>query len=153
MKIRLWQILTLALLAAGCAKEPPPPARLVATVAAAADLNPDSSGRPSPLVLKLYQLKAPGGFNGADFFTLHDQPEKVLAADLLGSEQLVLKPGQQLTLERELDPNTRQVGLLAAFRDIDHAMWRQSVTIVPHQVNRVRIELGGTTLTAHPGGG
>ena len=90
---RLDFVLTLAVLLAGggCAKAPPPAApaaptlppitiaappeaktKAAMTLVATADTNPDGSGRPSPIVVRVYQLKTDGAFKGADFFALYD---------------------------------------------------------------------------------
>ena len=38
------------------------------TIAASTDANPDATGRPSPVVLRVYQLKGDGAFSRAEFF-------------------------------------------------------------------------------------
>ncbi len=47
-----------------------------ATFRAAADLNPDYQGNPSPLVVRFYELKSPTAFNNAGFFDLYDNAEE-----------------------------------------------------------------------------
>src|SRR6185436_10305384 len=95
------------LAAAGCAKAPPPPPTLppitiaappeartksAMTLVASADTNPDRSGRPSPIVVRVYQLKTDAAFSGADFFALYDDDQKVLGAELITRDEYVLNP-------------------------------------------------------------
>ena len=51
----------------GCASAPKPTLVQVA-LSAQANVNPDSRGRPSPIVVRFYELKTPTAFNNADFF-------------------------------------------------------------------------------------
>jgi type VI secretion system protein VasD len=122
-----------ALLAAGaCAKAPPPaptlpPITIAAppeartksamTVAAAADTNPDGSGRPSPIVVRVYQLKTDAAFKGADFFALYDDDQKALGAELISRDEYVLNPSERKTIDVTVSRDTRFIGALAAFRD------------------------------------
>ena len=79
---------------AQCAKAPPPPkpeppvtiaappeAKVKAsmTVAANAEVNPDVNGRPSPIVVRVFQLRADAAFAGAEFFPLFDDEQPVFA--------------------------------------------------------------------------
>ena len=102
----------------------PSPTRVEAKIEAAQDINPDYDGRPSPLVIRLYELKSPTVFNNAAFFALYDTDTAELGADLQNREELELQPGQALEIERELKPETRYYGIMAAYRDIDNATWR-----------------------------
>jgi type VI secretion system protein VasD len=121
-----------ALLAAGaCAKAPPPPTlppitiaappeartKSAMTVAASADTNPDGSGRPSPIVVRVYQLKTDAAFKGADFFALYDDDQKVLGAELISRDEYVLNPSERKTIDVTVSRDTRFIGALAAFRD------------------------------------
>lgn len=150
MRPRLWPglLALVALAIASCASQPSPPAptRLIANFEAAADLNPDHNGRPSPLLVRIHELKAPGVFNSADFFSLYKEAGTVLAADRLRSEEMIIKPGERHHLEWTLEPDTRHIGLLAAYRDLDHAIWRALIDIPPHQTTTVTIELGRTAV-------
>ncbi len=65
---------------------PPKPAPAALTIAASADTNPDDTGRPSPVVVRVYQLKADAAFAGAEFFPLFDDDQKVLGAELISRD-------------------------------------------------------------------
>ena len=132
---RLDFVLTLAalLVAGGCAKAPPPAAptlppitiaapaeaktKAAMTLMANADTNPDGSGRPSPIVVRVYQLKTDGAFKGADFFALYDDDQKVLGAEMISRDEYVLAPAERKTIDVTVSSDTRFIGALAAFRD------------------------------------
>ena len=114
------------LMAAGCASEepPPPPTQLQLTLSAVPSLNPDKDGRPSPVVVRLFELTTPTEFNQADFFDLFDKDRATLGEALVATDDLEVLPADQRSLDRTLDPRTRFVGFLAAFREIEVSTWR-----------------------------
>ena len=125
---------------AACASSPPKPARTRLTIAATADTNPDASGRPSPVVVRVYQLKADTAFTGADFFDLYDDEMKVLGAELIGRNEYVVAPAERRTLELDVSADARFVGIIAAYRDIRNAQWR-TVAQAPLQRDEVTINV------------
>ena len=123
----------------GCGSSP---TRIEANIVAATDLNPDYNGRASPLVVRLYQLKSPVAFNNASFFALYDSDAAALGDDLQGKEEIELKPGDKLEIERELEPQTRFVGLLAGYRDIENASWRAVAEVPEGETTDLKIDFG-----------
>jgi len=109
---------------AACAGSPPKPDKAKAIVSAAADVNPDATGRPSPVVVRIYQLKEDVAFRNADFFAIYDKESETLGADLLAREEFVLAPGDERKVEFGVQPGARFIGVAAAFRDIRNARWR-----------------------------
>ena len=67
----------------GCKSKRPKPAPAppvaVISMRAQPDVNPGPDGRPSPIVLRLYQLKADAAFGNSDYFPLFDDEKKVLS--------------------------------------------------------------------------
>jgi type VI secretion system protein VasD len=87
------------------------------------------SGRPSPVVIRVYQLKSDGAFAGAEFFALFDDDRKVLGAELLNREEYELAPGEQRTLELIGPPEAHFIGTVAAFQGIRGATWRALIPV------------------------
>ena len=152
--------LAVALLAASCGKSPPPvqpappaPAPAAVTIAAAPDakvkatltlsagndINPDANGRPSPVVVRVYQLRADAAFTAAEFFALYDDEQKALGPELLTRDEFVLAPSDSRTLDVTLAPDARFVGAIAAFRDIRSAQWRVALP-APRAGLRITVE-------------
>jgi type VI secretion system protein VasD len=115
--------LTLAALVA-CSSSPPKPTKAHLTAVAQSDVNPDASGRASPIVVRVYQLREDSKFAGADFFALFDDDQKLLGADALAREEFELNPGEHRDVEFAVQPDAKFVGVLAAYRDIRNAQWR-----------------------------
>lgn len=109
-----------------CATAPP---LLQGTIKAAASTNPDARGRPSPIVLRVYELRALGAFNNADFFSLFDKETETLGAELVGREEYTVEPSETKPYQRQLQPDTKFIGVAAAFRDLENSRWRQTAAV------------------------
>jgi len=127
----------LALLAAllsltGCAALSPysDMTKLDLTLNGSDELNPDLNGRPSPIVLRLIELKHPVAFETADFFSLYQRPKEALSPDMVVLEELELRPGEQREMKLSVQPGSRYVGVLAAYRDLPESNWR---VVIPLQ--------------------
>ena len=99
------------------------------TIQAAQNVNPDINGRPSPILLRFFELKSTAAFNNADFFTLYDQSVGELGPDYVGHFDVEMKPGDTVEMPREFLADTRFLGVMAAYRDINNSVWRRIVDI------------------------
>jgi type VI secretion system protein VasD len=131
--MRTWRTMPIAFLLAACAvlaacaAAPPPPPKPVnvkLSIAVSADVNPDAQNRPSPVVVRIYQLKDDAAFKGADYFALYDTEQATLAAALVSRVEFELAPGERHVADFLLSPDTRFIGIAAAYRDIRNAAWR-----------------------------
>ncbi|MCF6281084.1 MAG: type VI secretion system lipoprotein TssJ [Candidatus Polarisedimenticolaceae bacterium] len=128
-----------------------PPTYLTMMFQASYELNPNSDGKPSPIIVRLYELKKEALFQDSDFFDLYDNDLKILATDLISRNELEFRPGEDRTIKYELDPATRFIALIAAYRDLDSAQWRVSTKVAQQMTNtfivnleREKITLSGT---------
>jgi type VI secretion system protein VasD len=117
------------------------------TISTSADINPDANGRPSPIVVRVYQLKTDASFNAAEFFTLFDDDKKALGPELISRDEFVLGPGERRTIDVTVAGETRYVGAVAAFRDIRNAQWRVLVP-APRKGLTMAVERARVMLTA-----
>ena len=108
-------------LIAGCASKPVVTPVSI-TLAAGADANPDARGRASPLTVRVYVLKSPGPFEGADFFSLFEKDQATLGAELVQREEMLLRPGESRKLDLTLPADAKAIGVMAAFRDLVRAV-------------------------------
>jgi type VI secretion system protein VasD len=131
-----------------CASKPPKPAVTQASVTASADVNPDSMGRPSPVVVRIYQLSGDSQFLDADFFALYDNEQATLGSNLLMRDERTLFPGQRVELNLALSPDARFLGVAAAYRDVRTAHWRAVVGVPEKSLfkllakRRVSVQIG-----------
>ena len=117
---------------------PPKVERTRLTLAATADSNPDATGRPSPVVVRVYQLKTDVAFKGAEFFALFDDDMKVLGPDLIGRNEYTLAPSEKRTMEFDVSADAQFVGVMAAYRDYRNAQWR-TVLLAPRSTPEVTV--------------
>lgn len=154
MRPRRWSILKLVfagslLFLAGCAgaPKPPPPTVIQLSLAVGSDANPDSRGRASPVIVRLFELKSRAAFDSADFFSLYEKDQSTLGSEMVAREEFQLKPMEMRQIERTLQPDTRHIGVVAAFRDLERAIWR-SATVVPlNKTSAVQLRIEGRSIT------
>lgn len=146
------RLLTLALLVAlsGCASLSPysKMTKLDLRLQASETLNPDLHGRPSPIVVRLLELKNPSSFNNSDFFSLYQRPKESLMPDLISFEELEVRPGEQRDLKLSVQSGSRYVGVIAAYRDLPEATWRYVVSLQEGQINQAALRLDERGLQA-----
>jgi type VI secretion system protein VasD len=117
-------LLSVCVLLTACGSSQPKPDKARMTFVAQPIVNPDIKGRPSPIVVRVYQLKNDDKYTGADFFALFDDDQKVLGPDLVGRDEVELTPGESREVQFAVSPDAKFVGVLAAFRDIRNSRWR-----------------------------
>ncbi|AVB28261.1 type VI secretion system lipoprotein TssJ [Pseudomonas sp. SZ57] len=125
--------LTAVLVLAGCSALSPYSnvTKLNLKLTASDQVNPDLNGRPSPVVVRLFELKHPVAFENADFFSLYERAKESLAPDMVASEELELRPGETVELKLSLQEGSRYVGVLAAYRDLPDSRWRYTLQVTP----------------------
>lgn len=136
-------LFTLLLLSSACSSLSPYSrlTKLDLELSASDQLNPDRDGRPSPVVVRLFELRHPAAFENADFFSLYERAKESLGADLAASEELELRPGETRTLKLRAAEGSRYVGLLAAYRNLPDSQWRQVLPLNPAQLTQARLRL------------
>jgi type VI secretion system protein VasD len=145
-----WLVRAAALLAllSACGGPPKaPPTTVAGSVAAVTGVNPSVSGRPSPLLLRVYELKTDTVFAAADFVSLYQRDQAELGADLVGREEIMLAPGESRPINRTLAPETRFLAVFAAYRDVEHARWRAVLAVRPGQAQRITIRASELAVT------
>jgi type VI secretion system VasD/TssJ family lipoprotein len=89
--------------------------KLSLTVEATAGVNPDASLRPSPIKVRIYELKDAATFAQADYFGLDTSDKVVLATDMLARDEFILRPGEKRRIERKSNAQTMAIGVLAGY--------------------------------------
>ncbi|KTC63681.1 type VI secretion protein [Pseudomonas fluorescens ABAC62] len=136
-------MLTVLGLLAGCSGISPISnlTKLDLTLTASDSVNPDLHGRPSPVVVQLVELRHPMAFENADFFSLYSRAAQTLAKDWVNAEELELRPGERLALKFSVEPQSRYVGVLAAYRDLPHVQWRLVIPLAQQQLTQADLLL------------
>lgn len=139
------------LVLAGCASGPPPAPTLDLIITGGANQNPDTSGKPASVAVQVYQLSSTGKFTQADVFALIDRAQATLGTDDLGSEQVLVAPGQTVTVSHPLKPGVNALGIAVLFRDIDHATWRLTTPVPTTGTVKLKLTTNGLVATLAKG--
>jgi type VI secretion system protein VasD len=126
----------------------PKEASVEMTLTAGNQLNPNAQRRPSPVVVRVFDLKTPAGFEAANFDGLFERDRETLAAELVARDEFVLNPGDAKKIDRKLAPETKVLGVAVAFRELERASWRATVSVKPNAKNRIVVAVDGVTVIA-----
>jgi len=113
----------------GCSLFKPIPNTFNIAINADAKVNPDKDGRPSPVVLRIYELNSDAIFNKSEFFDLYDNDKEILEKTFVNKQEMELNPNESRKVGFELNSKTKFVGFLVAYQDIDSAKWREVVAV------------------------
>lgn len=104
-------------------------------------INPNDSGNPSPIVVRVYELKGLQAFNNASYFDFVDSDTKTLGADLISTREYELAPGKTQKYDAKISSEAAYIGVVAGFRDIQSAHWRDSIELKKGKKNKFSISL------------
>ena len=119
------------------------------TFVADADINPDEKKKPSPLYIRMYELKSTKMFNKADFISLYERDSEIIGADLIAVQKLKpLKPGETRDDFLVLDNKTVYVALYAEFLQYKDAVYRVVIPVTATNVvtSAATIRISGNAL-------
>jgi type VI secretion system protein VasD len=126
---------------AGCAA--PPPAQHISLeleISVSADANPDDAGRPSPVVLSVFDLLQTHSFRRAAYLDLLRNPQKLLKENLLGQQRTTaIAPGQHRTLTLMLEPQALHAGIVAELVQFAAVKTRTTAALKPAAKNRLQL--------------
>ena len=114
------------------------------------DINPDERNQPSPLFVRLYELKSDVLFDQADFIDLFENDEEKLAADFIRKQELTrLIPGEDRIKEFVAAKETRYIALYAEFFQYQDSRYKVIFPVTPNNIfkNKVKITVSGTRIT------
>jgi type VI secretion system protein VasD len=103
-------------------------------------VNPDGRGHAAPILVKVFELKSSGAFEAADYFALQDHDRETLAAELVNTDQAILRSGEERTFKREAGLDSRAIGVIAGYRKVERARWRIVLPLrEPKQTNLYKV--------------
>jgi type VI secretion system protein VasD len=144
-------LLPAALALVRCSPAPKPPAVLTLTMIGGTDQNPDPGGNPAPVAVTVYQLSALAKFVSSDWIALAEREQSTLGQDEAApSQQFVVAPGETQTQTFTLKPGVQDIGIVALYRDIDHAQWRALAPAADSGPTRLTLHIGRLAITLQP---
>lgn len=140
--------LSLSMLAGGglvACSSTPKPTPIAVQIDADSGVNPGETGEPSPVVVRIYELRGIKAFSNANYFDFDDDT-KLLGADLIASREYEMTPGSQQVYDSSISPEAAYVGVIAGFRDIQSAQWRDSIELKKSSKNKFVIYITGLSV-------
>jgi type VI secretion system protein VasD len=144
-----WALIGVVMALSACGSPPPAPvvSAIQVVVQAAADVNPDTRKRASPIVVRVYALKSTAAFDAADFFSLFEKDTATLGAELVQREELLMRPGEEKALPWKLGPEVKAIAVMAAFRDLERSRWRNVHVVNIGKATELKVLLSGSQIT------
>ena len=116
-----------------------------------ADQNPDPGGNAAPLAVKVYQLAATAKFCSSDWTALTEQEQQTLGLEEAApSQQFVVAPGETQTQTITLKMGVTNIGIVALYRDIDHAQWRATAPAADSGPTKLTLTIAKLAITLQP---
>jgi len=148
---REFLLLPAALLLARCSPAPKPPPVLTLTMVGSADQNLDPGGKAAPIAIKVYQLTATAKFASSDWTSLTEGEQTTLGQDEAApSQQFVVAPGETQTQTFTLKTGVQNIGIVALYRDIDHAQWRAMAPAADSGPTNLTLNIAKLAITLQP---
>ena len=136
-----WLGAVLLALAACGGSAPAKPITTKAQIVATAAINPNAQGRPSPVHLRIFQLRDDSAFMSAEFTALVEKDEETLGASLVQRLEADLSPGDERELSLSIAPDARVLGVVAELANYRNAQWRVVTRVPTKAKERVVIRL------------
>jgi type VI secretion system protein VasD len=144
-------LLPAALLLARCAPPQKLPAVLNLTMIGGTGQNADPTGKAAPVAIKVYQLTSTAKFKRSDWIALTENEAATLGGDAVApSQQFVVAPGETQKQTINLKSGVSGVGIIALYRDIDHAQWRASAPVTHGGPANLTLHVGALAITLTP---
>ena len=133
---------------AGCATLlPPKETKLTVRIGTAATVNPSAADVSSPLLFRVYTLRADTKFLQSDTQSLYDADAATLGTDLLSTHEFLLAPSAEDGFTATVPAEAAFVAVVAGFRQLDRAHWRAAAPIKVAQINTALIWATGLEMT------
>lgn len=144
MKLRYIFLLVLFLLAGCTSNGSHEPRPLPTTIVSNSNINPNYEGRPSPLVVVVYQLSSTAAFDSLDFLELYRQAKTSLDADLISKDEFEIAPNQTKNFMLFIDAKTQYLGIIGAFSQVDSSIWRQKIKLIANKKRLKQLHIFAT---------
>lgn len=101
-------------------------------ISAAADINPDIEGRPSAVLVRVYQLTNNVNFGNASYEALFESDHNALGSEYITLNEYLVDPESRNEIDLKISEHTRYIGVVVGYRSVDMVTWR-TVLEVPEE--------------------
>ena len=118
---------------------------LTLEISVADNVNPDDSGRASPVFVQVFQLRNTSALKNSDYLEVYRGPGAALGPDLINATEIgPLFPGSQRTEKLRLSTSTAAVGIMGEFIKYNEMQTSQTVDLEPGADRSVSILIDGS---------
>ncbi|WP_193755508.1 type VI secretion system lipoprotein TssJ [Psychromonas sp. psych-6C06] len=114
------------------------------------NINPDDNKVPSPVIIRMYELKSTKLFEKANFIDLYERDSEVLGKSLIGQQVLkAVQPSEQRTANFVLSKDTQYIGLYVEFLQFENAKYKVTIPIAQTNVvsSSAKVQLSENTIS------
>lgn len=102
------------------------------SITASADINPDIAGRPSSVIVRIYQLSNKVNFENSSYDALFESNHNALGAEYITLDEYLIDPNSRKEVELKISENAKYIGVVVGYRSTDMVTWR-TVKAVPKE--------------------
>ncbi|MBU3004989.1 type VI secretion system lipoprotein TssJ [Paraglaciecola arctica] len=93
-------------------------------ITASKDINPDIAGRPSSVIVRIYQLTNRINFENASYDELFESNHNALGTEYITLNEYLIDPGSKKEVELKISENAKYIGVVVGYRSTDMVTWR-----------------------------
>lgn len=93
-------------------------------ITASSDINPDIAGRPSSVIVRVYQLSNKINFENASYDALFQTNQNALGTEFINLDEYLIDPNTTKEVELTISENARYIGVVVGYRSVDMVTWR-----------------------------
>ena len=113
------------------------------------DLNPDDADVPSPVIIRMYELKSTKLFKNANFIDLYERDTEVLGKSMIVKQALkAIKPNEKNERSFVLSKDTAYIGLYVEFLQYENAKYKVTLPVAQTNVvsSSATVQLSGNRI-------
>jgi type VI secretion system protein VasD len=100
------------------------------TISASSNINPDIQGKPSAVIVRVYQLSNKINFENATYDELFESEHNALGTEFITLNEYLVDPDSKKEIDLKISENTKYIGVVVGYRSTDMVTWR-TFTKVP----------------------
>jgi type VI secretion system protein VasD len=98
-------------------------------ISASSDINPDIEGRPSSVIVRVYQLANKINFENANYNELFESDHNALGTEFITLNEYFVDPGSKNDIELKISENTKYIGVVVGYRSVEMVTWRTVMSV------------------------
>ncbi|MCI2283413.1 type VI secretion system lipoprotein TssJ [Colwellia sp. MSW7] len=93
-------------------------------ISAASDINPDIEGKPSSVIVRVYQLTNKINFENANYNELFESNHNALGTEFITLNEYFVDPDSKNDVDLKISENAKFIGVVVGYRSVDMVTWR-----------------------------